>query len=577
MKVEITKQSDPKPDPELSAKPDVQEPAPESEEEDYEINDLLKSDPNFKYLPLDFKSPLEMLYTISPNFLSGTMNLYSWQAEKLDYFGNKFTASCPMKFLLCAANGSGKDAFINAPLALWFVLHKVRSRVVITSSSYTQLQAQTENYIASLAREANQWMLDNGLEESLVIKKEHIVNRLTKSEIKMFVTDDPGRAEGYHPFPDYPGAEMCIIVNEAKSVPDNIFGALKRCTGFNYWLEISSPGRTSGHFFNVYKNALNWEERNKAKGRYFRDKITAYDCPGHISEAEIEDAKIELGEFSPLFRSIYLAEFTSIDEPVVVKQEALEKAKNFPPEHIPGRISAGVDLAAGGDENGMVLVNGNKMVDEYFFRDNNTMSAAQKIADKLVSWKLVFGLKEENIFADDGGVGKAILDHVVFVLGVMLVRMLNQAKPLNKLRYANRGSELWFTLARMIEENLLVLNTSNTKLMDQLANRYYRQQSNGRLILESKREARAKGHPSPDRADALVLAFTGISIEDMLEAKTKGVSAGKGDSKPRGHMMYTREELEEYMLEYGPEKTKRLSATGMVNNSMSVAVKLLNN
>jgi hypothetical protein len=47
-------------------------------------------------------------------------------------------------------------------------------------------------------------------------------------------------------------------------------------------------------------------------------------------------------------------------------------------------------------------------------------------------------------------------------------------------------------------------------LIDQLANRYYVQASKSKIKLESKKEAKANGHPSPDRADATVLAFTDI-------------------------------------------------------------------
>jgi len=47
----------------------------------------------------------------------------------------------------------------------------------------------------------------------------------------------------------------------------------------------------------------------------------------------------------------------------------------------------------------------------------------------------------------------------------------------------------------------------------QLCSRYYKQSNtNKRLILESKREAKANGHGSPDRADATVLAFADVPL-----------------------------------------------------------------
>jgi hypothetical protein len=47
------------------------------------------------------------------------------------------------------------------------------------------------------------------------------------------------------------------------------------------------------------------------------------------------------------------------------------------------------------------------------------------------------------------------------------------------------------------------------KLKDQLTNRYYKgfDTTQGKLALESKAEARANGHKSPDRADGYVLCM----------------------------------------------------------------------
>jgi hypothetical protein len=97
-------------------------------------------------------------------------------------------------------------------------------------------------------------------------------------------------------------------------------------------------------------------------------------------------------------------------------------------------------------------------------------------------------------------------------------RILNQTRALNTQRYANRGAELWFTIKRLVEERLILLPKDDTTLRNQLTNRYFSQSNtNGKILLESKQEARAKGRPSPDRADAVALAFTGLTIHDFLD------------------------------------------------------------
>src|SRR6266404_7545881 len=149
-----------------------------------------------------------------------------------------------------------------------------------------QLTSQTENHIRTICQSVNEF---HGV-EIFRIRQRFIYCRLSGSEIRLFATDEAGRAEGYHPLE--PNSEMTIIVNEAKSVTEEIHAALARCTGFNYWFEISSAGEMTGSFYYAW---CNFEHKRK---------VTAYDCL-HIPEKEIEDAKRKFGEHSALFRSIY--------------------------------------------------------------------------------------------------------------------------------------------------------------------------------------------------------------------------------------------------------------------------------
>src|SRR6185436_20668309 len=61
------------------------------------------------------------------------------------------------------------------------------------------------------------------------------------------------------------------------------------------------------------------------------------------------------------------------------------------------------------------------------------------------------------------------------------------------------------------------------KLYEQLAFRHYKKnETSGKITLESKEEARANGHVSPDRADALVLALSDTTIDEIEKAKRDG-------------------------------------------------------
>lgn len=457
---------------------------------------------------MKFESPALMMAFFNESIRTQAVTFHDWQVVDLQMLSSqKPTALKPCKYCLVAANGSGKDAFIVAPFALWFILCKIQSRVVLTSSSGTQLTAQTETYIRDMAEMINKVMG----QEYFRVRQRYIKCRLSGSEIRMFATDEKGKAEGYHPM--VPNAEMAIIVNEGKSVTEEIHEALRRCTGFNYWIEVSTPGEPNGFF---YRAATTWPNVRR---------ITSYDCP-HLSPQEREDDKRDLGEHSALFRSKHLALFTSIGGQVIITQELIDKLKESRPAFsvVGWQDKIGIDLAAGGDENTIYIRNGLAVKASLFFRETDTTITADRI-DRFLTDNHI-SKSHEYIFADDGGVGHAVIDMLKRKCW-NIKRVLNQHAAIDKRNFGNKGAENWYRVKRIFEEGFFDISTlpdsDNMKVstIHQLVNRRYKQQLTGaRIFLEAKKEAIAHGRPSPDRADALILTYTGETLEDYLKAKT---------------------------------------------------------
>lgn len=455
---------------------------------------------------LDFATPEVLLRILDPFLASGTVNLHPWQMEMHDCIGEaRPTQLVPFKYALCAANGSGKDKYIVAPFAIWFCLTRIQGRVIITSSSGTQLTSQTEAYIRDLAETANNFF---GY-QMFRIRQRYIKCSLTGSEIRLFATDEAGKAEGYHPFT--PVSEMAIVINEAKSVSEEIFSALRRCTGYNFWIEVSTPGEPVGHFYHSFDT---WP---------LKKRVTSFECP-HLSPAEREADKLELGEDSPLYRSKHLAEFTSYCGQVIISQELINRVLLLKPIHIRGIRRVGIDLAAGGDETVVTIVNGNGIEKTLHFREPDTTVTAVRIIEFLTNNNI--NKDHDHIFADDGGIGHAIIDMMV-AKGWNVHRVNNQSAASNKRLYGNKGAENWYRVQRLLNENLIIPPT-DTLTQRQLTTRRYKQSdTGGRLFLESKREAKAAGRPSPDRADSFVLCFTGLTVDDLVKEATKPVPVAK--------------------------------------------------
>lgn len=517
--------------------------------------------PNGEYQKFDFENPAVLVSFFNSSIAQGEVTLHPWQIEVSTELGNaRPTSQDPFKYCLVAANGSGKDNFILAPFAVWFALTKIRSRVIITTSSGTQLTSQTEPYINDLCKKVNAFFG----QEVFRIRQRYIKCLLTGSEIRMFATDEAGRAEGYHPMD--PNREMAIIVNEGKSVTEDIHRALRRCSGFNYWLEVSSTGEPKGYF---YTAATTWKHV-----RY----ITSYECP-HISQAEIEEDKKLDGEHSAFFRSKHLSQFTSIGGQIIIPLELindLKKKKDFSESNLTD-IRIGIDLAAGGDENAICFIKGNKVIKEVYFRETDTVVTFRRIAHILGENGI--SKKHEFIYADDGGVGKSIIDMLVDQ-GWSINRVMNQWAPLgNKKQYGNRGAENWYRVKRILEERAFDITGLSEKTIEQLHNRYYKQNlTGGRIFLESKKEAKAEGRPSPDRADAFILAFSGLTVEDFIEAEV--VSIKKLSGKPRT-VLTTPTEVEEHYentvtfqkFNLSDYQRKQLSGGRRVNGSLRNALK----
>jgi len=500
-----------------------------------------------------FENPVQFLYTIRPN-----IKLHKWQIQTLMQIGGqpvpgseeKFrpTKEEPLFYNLVAANGSGKDAFIISVVAVWFAISGIRRRCIITSKSHDQLKNQTYKYISDLAKEANIYFGEKIFE----IVEFHCKSELTGSEIKCFVTDEAGSAEGYHPFPEFPNAEMMVIINEAKSISDELFQAFSRFTGYNYWLEISSPGGASGRFYNRSKAGEVWPLPLKL-GKFYTRYITAYECP-HISQSHIDTMRAEYGETHELFRSSILAEFTSADDSVVIPEYKIQRAygedKEFQmaaPRKF-GKNFAGLDLGAGRDETALAICNGNQILGIETHVSAKTNETCAWLMEMFKKWDL----KPEDVVADDNGVGRGIIGNLRDLGWDGMSLFLAQSPAFEKSIYGNKGAEMWFKFGRMIEEISFKNVLGDEILRRELTNRYYTKKLGFKTYLESKDEARAKGHPSPNRADAIILAFSQKPYDWM---RSNGEYATP-ENKPRIDMSIVVENMakeREQRLFGGPE------------------------
>lgn len=192
------------------------------------------------------------------------MQLYEWQDRGLTWF-----EAAPMRRVkgsISTPNGGGKSERIVATLFLWWLFVHPQGKVVVTSKSALQLETQVAPAINKHRAKFDKWRFVEGR-----------VTTPTGGLGIMFVTDEFYRAEGHHPVGDIKDGPLLIIVDEAKSVPEEVFMALDRCS-YQALLYVSSPGFHRGRFY---------ESQFFMQG-FERLRIGLLDCP-HISQEKIDD------------------------------------------------------------------------------------------------------------------------------------------------------------------------------------------------------------------------------------------------------------------------------------------------
>ena len=484
-----------------------------------------------------FRTPAEMYMFFHPE-----LEPSQWQLEELLRLGGYLnledpdtsvpadpTDDQPLYYNLVAANGSGKDTYILTPFSLWFISFYVRSRIISTSATQDQLKLQTFKPIIDYAERINEML---GF-EVFTIREFYIMNNLTGSELVGRVTNVPGRVEGFHPFQTPRNCKMAVIVNEAKTIEDDVYASFTRFTGYSHWIQVSSPGRKSGQFYRMCSMATDQE---CSLGVPWKRHVSAFEC-SHIPLSKIEHVRKLHGEDSYIYVTGTLAQFYDSVEDVVIPRSLL----NYPePAHDTYGLSptAGLDIgfSTTGDPSQFSLWHGNKEIYKAEIRTDS--------ADKLHRWIIqqiqhgqLFGLKPENVYADGGGLGKPIISRVVEA-GYPITTRRNEMRAFSTDYYENLGAEMYFRVKRLFEQRVLIKPTDELAIQQLTERKAVLAEGKQKYKLEPKSEAKGRLGYSPDRADAIVLALSGYPLDVLLGLSPRAAQVGLGRLTPEEFAQY---------------------------------------
>jgi len=291
-----------------------------------------------------------------------------------------------------------------------------------------------------------------------------------------------------------------FVVDEAKTVRDDIFEAIERCKPTRL-LIASSPGYAEGEFY----------RSQTVRKKFYQTIVQRADECAHWKQAEIDRLREKWGENHPLFKSMVMAEFMESVQDAVIGLKSLEDLRANPPVarkagRDPAQFKAFCDFAwsGNGDESVLALRDGNVITIEKAFHAGNL----DAICGGFIPEFIRLNLQPWQIDADEGGAGKLICDRLK-TMGWPINRVNNGAAPKYCQHYANHAAEMWFEGAKKIAQREIILPDDND-LRAQILDRKRVPNAQGKLAIESKIDMKRRGVHSPDRADAVFGAMTPV-------------------------------------------------------------------
>ena len=396
-----------------------------------------------------------------------------------------------------SCNGAGKT-FTAALATLWWLCSHEEAMVITTAPTERQVRELLWREIRHLHRR----------------NEELIGGRLSATRLEIsdkcfaygFSTNTEERFQGFH------NRNMLAIVDEAAGVPEFIFDAIFGClTSENSKiLMIGNPSCLAGTFYDAFhKNRDHWNTIH----------ISAFDTPAFQSEGEngissgeypagiatpkwVQHIADQRGTNSAVYQFRVLGDFPDEADDTLIALRLIEAAaqRDFDREASHNAVM-GVDVARfGSDKSVAVVRKGQSVIDIQSFGKSDLMQTAGRMVEIARRHGVV------TMYVDEIGMGAGVIDRIN-ELGVVQVAGVNSSsKARDSERYLNLRAQMFDGLRQRFADGEITI-PDDPELISQLASLTYRFTSRGQLQIEGKDQIRSSGRQSPDKADALALAF----------------------------------------------------------------------
>ena len=394
-----------------------------------------------------------------------------WQAEALAALDRG------QSLAVKSGHGVGKTAFL-----AWTVLHGL----ACFPDSKIPCTAPTQHQLADLLwPEIRRWAYGAGLDEAFDFQASRIA-AIGRPEWYAAARScaKPESLAGFH------APTLIYVVDEASGVPDSIFQAAEGAlTGPGSQLVMcGNPTQKCGFFYRAFQEKAG-----------FCNMTVSSLSSGRVAPAFAENIAARWGKESDVYRVRVLGEFPAQEENGFFAPSLLRRAVHEWNGEPGGAVQLGIDVARfGNDKTVFCRRQGDEVL---LLKDARGLSVPRTAAQAL---EIIRTWKPSRVLVDDTGVGGGVTD---------LLRE-NTDTRITGVNFGGAGSEYYANTAALMAGCLrdrlsrgACRLPDDPELFEQLSSRRYSITATGKLLLERKEEMKARGLSSPDKSDAVFLAF----------------------------------------------------------------------
>lgn len=421
-----------------------------------------------------------------------------WQDEVnqiiAEHLGNPETRYQPLRIAIASGHGIGKSAEMGM-LANWAMSCWPDAKVMVTSNTGQQLETKTSPEIGMWFRRSitADWF-DIGVQSIKFKDPGHALTWRCD-----FVTWSERNTEAFAGLHNE-GRIIVVLFDEASGIHQKVWevtlGALTDENTAIIWVAFGNPTLNTGEFRECFRaNKHRWVTRH----------IDSRDVEGTNKEY-LQQIVDDYGEDSDQAKVRVRGLFPNKSVTQFIGEDDVRRAqKREVYTDLSDVLIMGVDVARFGDDKSVI----------WFRRGMDCTTIPMIVLENVDTMQLAARIKAESdrhaadaVFIDEGGIGAGVVDRCLQlqmdnVMGVNFGSKADRTVP-GLERCKNKRTEMW-ALMRMAIPNLVL--PPGEDLVEELTAPTYSYDEKNAIVLETKKEMKKRGIPSPDKADALALTF----------------------------------------------------------------------